>query len=147
MVKIFKNQYGFVTDVVVSRYDLAMVDDVNDNVSAEDKADGTTYYISLTQLDETALTGGKIYNNDDIGGYTDELHTEGNVIAVALSLQAGKDNDILDSYALTTQANANATKVAAYVIFADNNDEISGNASNDDVVYLSATPTVKVDGG
>ena len=156
VVEIFKNQYGFVTDVVVSRYTLAVVDDVNDNVSAEDKADGTKYYISLAQLDETALAGGKIYNDDDIGGYTDELYTEGNVIAVALSREVGKVDDILDSYALTTQAGGISAfkqvgQTKPYVVMDGSTYYLSGNrdastiADENAVDYADGTYNLYVD--
>ena len=150
-VEIFKNQYGFVTTVVVARYELAEVDLLNDNVSSSDSAKGTEYYVDLVDLNGSAVGIGT-YKDNDIAGFDADIFAEGSMVAVAMN----SDEEIIDSYALkTVSGGISAYKInstnSPYVIvdgttYPLNNDALSNGSSNDsNVDFVDGTYNVYLD--
>lgn len=88
---------GRVNTVVVTRYSLAVIDEIDEDLSSTYTKKGASYGITLENLDETSL-GGTYYDvyedHDDevLVGFSADEYVEGAVIAVALSY---KDSDVV----------------------------------------------------
>ncbi len=92
-VEIFENDDNEVYVVAISRYEVVRIDDVDDDVTSTDSKNGTSYYVSIEDLDDKAVGDGT-YNDDDFKGFNDKTYVEDAYVAIALN-----DNDeIVDSY-------------------------------------------------
>lgn len=79
--------------MAISRYQVVRIDDVDDDVTSTDSKNGTSYYVSIEDLDDKAVGDGT-YNDDDFKGFNDQTYVEDVYVAIALN-----DNDeIVDSY-------------------------------------------------
>lgn len=105
-VEVYKDKYGNVTDVVVLRYTLAKVEDLDENVKSEDAAHGTKYYVELVGLDNTNVIGAARYKNNKIAGWDDDTFALGNYVMVAMSKDSLGNDIIIDSYAAKTVTGA-----------------------------------------
>ena len=102
VVDIYKNVYGVVTDVVALQYTLAVIDEIDTDVSMADAKKGVKAYVTLTALDGTTAVGDGVYNDKDIACFDAETYVEGAKIAVALNTAS----DIVDSHLTTTVTGA-----------------------------------------
>ena len=112
-----------VDTVVIGRYSLAKVDDVDTDLDSSLTNKGITAEISLVDLDDHSV-GGVFYNdtNDKAGssdkdkvlaGYNANTYTEGTYLAVALD---NTGNKIVDSYVVTpVTGNPSAFRTAELV--------------------------------
>ena len=103
VVELFRNDSNKVTDVIVTRYALAQVSKVDDDVSSADAKKGTSCYVSLKALNGTSMGN---YNDNDFAGFNAADYTEDTFVAIA---QNG-ESEIVASHA----AKVVEGKVTAY---------------------------------
>ena len=93
VVELFRNDSNKVTDVIVTRYALAQVSKVDDDVSSADAKKGTSCYVSLKALNGTSMGN---YNDNDFAGFNAADYTEDTFVAIA---QNG-ESEIVASHAV-----------------------------------------------
>ena len=98
-VEIYENDDDEIETVVVVRYELAIIDEVDDSLSSTYTKKGASYSITLESLDEDVSIGGTYYDsyeNDsakELPGFSADTDTEGTALAIAM-----KGNTVLDSH-------------------------------------------------
>ena len=107
VVELFENDDDEVATVAVTRYTLAKIDSVDDDLSSSLEKQGASYAIDLTDLDsglfaDASVDGGTYYDDHSdsdlvLPGFAASTYTEGTVIAVA----ADSDGVILASHVTT----------------------------------------------
>ena len=79
VVELFRED-NKVNKVIVTRYNLAQVSKVDDDVSSADAKDGAAYYVSLKGLNGTSKG---TYNDNDFAGFNAADYTEDTFVAIA----------------------------------------------------------------
>ena len=102
VVELFDNDDNDIATVVVTRYSLAKIDGIDDDLSASLERQGASYAIDLVDLFSGAgfaNATGTYYDNHDnesveLKGFNSSTYTEGTVLAVV----ANSDSEILASH-------------------------------------------------
>ena len=98
-VEIYENDDEEIETVVVVRYSLAVIDEIDDSLSSTYTKKGASYSITLESLDENVPIGGTYYDyyeNDsskELPGFSADTYTEGTALAIAM-----KGNTVLDTH-------------------------------------------------
>ena len=98
IVEAFEDEDGIVTTVVVRHYQIAVIDDVNEDLSSTEERNGASVELTLVDLSDGPVGNSTYYDAYDdedqaLTGYNSS-YEEGTVLALALA----SDGVVLDSY-------------------------------------------------
>ena len=160
-VEVYENDDDDIATIVVIRYELAIIDEINTNLSSTYTKKGANCSITLEALDENVSIGGTYYDhytNDsakELAGFAADIYKEGTALAVAM-----KGNVVLASHVATSAqgkisgydsgAKANVTVDGTkYPLHANimtaSNTSVANNALSNNFNYNDSTYTVYTD--
>ena len=101
IVEAYENDDGDVETVVVRRYTVARIDEVDTDVSTAESRNGASAVLTLTSLDSNSDYGDYYDDYDEaedtLRGYT-SAYDEGTILAVAFREADSSSGEVLDSY-------------------------------------------------
>ena len=160
-VEVYENDDDDIATIVVIRYELAIIDEINTNLSSTYTKKGANCSITLEALDENVSIGGTYYDhytNDsakELAGFAADTYKEGTALAVAM-----KGNVVLASHVATSaqgkisgydsgsKANVtvDGTKYPLHAnIMTASNTSVANNALSNNFNYNDSTYTVYTD--